>query len=132
MHQHIGRRDTRIRDPHHEDPVNYASREDWQRALSRSKIPADAKRYIKQVENTLVDGAEATFESMWEKFEKVLDRGLPVTDEEFFTYITESTRKQLRNIDREAFDSAFNGLYVEGREEAYKLTGYGDKKKGLK
>jgi len=117
-HHHGGRRDTTIKDPVHDDPVNYKSREDWQRALQKSKIDPDAKRYIKQLENTIVDGWEQTFDTTWERIEEALDRGLPVTDELFVEYLTEAARKQVQNLDKDSWTSAFNGLYVRGREQS--------------
>lgn len=122
-HHQAGRRDTRIRDPKHEDPTNYESRTDWQRAIFKSRLPATAKRYLKQVENTAVEGWETTFEAAWGKVEEMLDRGLPITDDVLYEHLTDAARKQVQHIDSEAFMSAFNGLYLSGREQAYRLTG---------
>lgn len=122
------RRDTRIHDPHHEDPTNYESREDWQRALWKSKLPADAKRYIKQLENTAVDGWEQAFDAVWAKIEEALDRGLPITGDVMYEHLAEGARKQVQHMDADAFMSAFNGLYVAGREKADLSNGNGKKR----
>jgi hypothetical protein len=117
-HHEAGRRDTRIRDPLHGDPTNYESRTDWQRALWKSKIPGDAKRFIKQLENHAIDGWEESFEKVWERIEGTLDRGLPITDDVFIEYLTDSAQKQLRGVGGADWDSAFNGLYLQGKEHA--------------
>jgi len=130
-HHHAGRRDTRIRDPYFDDPVEYASRTDWQRALWKAKYDPQSKRYLKQLENLVVDGWEATFDKLWGVIEESLDRGLPITNDVLAEYIYESSRKQLRQLDRDAWDSAFNGLYVGAKEQSYRLTGYGEKKERL-
>lgn len=126
---HHAARDTRIRDPHFDDPANYKSRTEWQKALWKSGIDPDSKRYIKQLENSITDNWEVTFEGLWDEIEGMLDRGLPVTHDVVAEYIAESTRKQLRNLDRKEWEGAFNGLYVGAKEQSYKLTGFGEKKR---
>lgn len=126
---HEARRETRVRDPHHDDPVHYESRTDWQKALWKSGIDPDSKRYIKQLENLVTDNWTVTFEDLWKEVEQILNRGLPVTDDVLAEYIALSTRRQLRSLNRQQWDSAFNGLYVGAREQSYRPTGFGLKKR---
>lgn len=123
-HLHAGRRDTTIRDPHHDDPTAYESREDWQRALWRSRLDPTSKRYIKQLENLVVDGWEKTFDALWTTLEEALDRGLPITDDVFAEYIRLSVANQLANLDKDAWTSGWNGLWVGARQHSYLLTGF--------
>lgn len=128
-HQHHARRDTRVRDPHHDDPVHYESRTEWQKALWKSGIDADAKRYIKQLENLVTDNWSVTFDDLWREVEQLLNRALPITDDVLAEYVALSTRRQLRSLNRQQWDSAFNGLYVGAREQSYRPTGFGVKKR---
>jgi len=124
-HHHLhARRDTTIQDPVHGDPTNYESRTDWQRALWQSRIDPTSKRYIKQLENLVVEGWGRTFESLWSTIEESLDRGLPITDDVFAEYVRLSVARQLGNVDADAWASGFNGLYVGAREHSYRLTGF--------
>jgi SPP1 gp7 family putative phage head morphogenesis protein len=130
-HQHCACNSTRhtaIETPEFEDPSNYASREDWQKDLHKSKIPQDAKKYIKQIENEVVDGSEATFESVWKEVEDRLDKGLPLDQSTLSEVVSSATRKLLRNIDQEALANAFTGLYSSGKEFSYKPTNFKKKK----
>ena len=115
--------------PEVRDPTNYESRTDWQKALWKSEIDPDSKRYIKQLENLITDNWENTFEGLWGDVEAAINRGLPITDDVLTAYIAESARKQLRDLDKPAWDAAFNGLYMGAKEQAFKPTGFGSGKR---
>jgi SPP1 gp7 family putative phage head morphogenesis protein len=122
--ERTSRRDTTVRDPHFSDPTDYESRTDWQKTLWRSRIDDEAKRYIKQLENTITDNWSVTFDGLWGTVEAALDRRLPLTDEVLAEYVRDSAKKQLRNLDLRVWESAFNGLYVRGKQQAYGVTGF--------
>jgi len=121
-------RKTAVETPEIQDPTNYDSREHWQRALHKSKIPGDAKRYIKQLENEVVDGADESFSKLWEEIESRLDRGLPMDVSTISGVVGDAARRLTRNIDPERFNNAFNGLYSSGKEFSYLPTGFKEKK----
>lgn len=77
----------------------------------------------------MTDNWEVTFEGLWDEVEEMLNRGLPITDDVLAEYVAMSARKQLRSLNKKEWESAFNGLYVGAREQAYKLTGFGEKKR---
>jgi len=117
-----------IKTPDFDPAANYASREGWQAALHRSKLPQKAKRYVKQLENEIVDGWDKAFNKAWTEIEKRLDSGQRVEPDSIRILVEDSVRKQLQNVDHEQVTNAFTGLYSEGKSKAYSLTNFHEKK----
>jgi SPP1 gp7 family putative phage head morphogenesis protein len=115
--------------PEFADPKRYESREQWQKELQKSKgITPDGKRYIKQIENLVVDHWEDGFDGIWSQVEEVIDRGLPVTQDVLVELLTKGFQDQVRGLDDAEFRDAFMGVYHNGKEWAYQPTKYKQKK----
>jgi SPP1 gp7 family putative phage head morphogenesis protein len=119
---------TAIKTPDFLAPKNYESREHWQKRLHLSKIPLDAKRYIKQLENDVIDGNAKSFEALWSKIEKVLEMPGGLSQSTLVGLIDSALATQLNHVDRGAIDNALTGLYSSGKEHAYSLTDFKAKK----
>jgi SPP1 gp7 family putative phage head morphogenesis protein len=117
-----------VKTPKFEAPDNFENREQWQSRLQHSKISPDAKRYIKQIENEVVDGWSASFEHLWKQVEHRLDNHQPIDSNVMSIMVSQNVQRHLEHLDQDALDNAFTGLYSEGKEVAYKPTQYKQKK----
>jgi SPP1 gp7 family putative phage head morphogenesis protein len=117
-----------IKTPKFEPAQNHESRNEWGNRLEKSKIPEEAKRYIKQLENEIVDGHNQAFEKLWESIEKRLELRIPLDKESLGLLIEENLRNQIKHVDHEALGNAWTGLFSEGKSHAYKPTGFTKKK----
>lgn len=119
---------TAIKTPDFDPPANHEAREEWQRGLQHSKIPQDAKNYIRQIENEFTDGWMASFDILWKDLESRIDKGQRLEPGMIGAIISDQVRKQMNLVDLEHVTNAFTGLYSEGKDFAYKPTGYREKK----
>jgi SPP1 gp7 family putative phage head morphogenesis protein len=117
-----------IKTPHFDAPDNHESREDWQKRLDHSKITPDAKRYIRQIENEMVDGWSKSFDQLWKDVERRLNGHEPIDSNVLSMMISQNVKNHLDHLDHGALDNAFTGLYSEGKEVSYKSTSFKDKK----
>jgi len=117
-----------IKTPEIDDPANYESREEWQKVLDRIPIPDDAKRYIKQMENSVADGWENSFEAVWAKVEESLNRGMPITTDVLVELMAGGARELGKNVTRQDLKNALMGVYHNGKLYAYGPTGFEEKK----
>ena len=117
-----------IQTPHFDPPSNHETREEWQRGLQHSKIPQDAKNFIRQIENEFTDGWMAGFDTLWTDLEKRLDNGQRLEPNTVGAIVSDQIRKQMRAVDMDQVTNAFTGLYSEGKDFAYEPTGFREKK----
>jgi SPP1 gp7 family putative phage head morphogenesis protein len=119
---------TAMETPKFNGPKNYESREQWQKRLHLSKLPLDAKRYIKQLENEVVDGSGKAFDALWQKLEKNLDSPTGLSKSTLAGLIESALNSQLTHVDVDSVHNALTGLFSAGKEHAYAPTGFKDKK----
>lgn len=117
-----------LQTPDFSPPENHEAREEWQKGLSHSKIPQDAKNYIKQIENEFTDGWMSSFDVLWKDIEKRLDNGQRLEPNTLGAIVGDQVRKQMRRVDMDQVSNAFTGLYSEGKDFAYEPTGFRQKK----
>ena len=119
-----------------DNPHNYKSREDWQRALHNSKIPQDAKNHIKNLENSISDGWEHSFDSMWDRLESKIGRfGIEsVSSNDIHGSVVESILEHMKKMDTSLIDNSLNGIFHHGKLHSYEALNFEDykKKKGFK
>jgi len=112
-----------------DDPENYESREDWQKALNNSKIPQDAKRYIKSLENTISDGWENSFESFWKKIEPRYKEMGKMSESEVSIILSDSIADHIKKLNIESIDNDLTGIFHNGKVHAYEALGFIEFKK---
>jgi SPP1 gp7 family putative phage head morphogenesis protein len=119
-----------------DNPHNYKSREDWQRALHNSKIPQDAKNHIKNLENSISDGWEHSFDGMWNQLESKIGRfGIEsISSNDIHGSVVESILEHMKKMDTSLIDNSLNGIFHHGKLHSYEALNFEDykKKKGFK
>jgi len=113
------------------DPHNYKSREDWQKALYYSKIPQDAKNYIKNLENSISDGWEHSFDGMWNQLESRIGRfGVDnISSNDVNNSVVDSILEHMKKMDSSLIDNSLNGIFHNGKLYSYDALNFEEYKK---
>jgi SPP1 gp7 family putative phage head morphogenesis protein len=118
--------------PEIDEAHDHGSREDWQRALENSKIPQEAKQYIKSMENQVVDGWENSFDGLWGQVEPQLKAYGSISEADISHMLVNSILDHIKHIDLDRFENDLNGIFHNGKLHSYEALNFEEYKRDKK